>query len=304
MNLTNKEKKRIRFLTGIFGWVCLLIGGAFAFDWESLTKEMYDIYKYGPIVQIACDVPNQELNVTMTVDTDGKSELYFIPHGEAGPINVWLYVVDFYAPFSWRILENTESITLYSLNEHSYAAYPSSAVSGEGQAVAFRMHFQEGEYAISRIALQPMNGRQFLREKEASWFRLPYVCPWVSSDPEDIYTAYDNGGYFNDPKFISKTIDGATLYLSSLSILASAPNHAYVNPGLVLESVSPETTPKGYYFLWRCNEFFSPLVQYTDITWQTAFERKGAVAGLFFGLGTSCLWMVHQHPIKKGRKQR
>lgn len=131
---------------------------------------MYDIYKYGPIVQIACDVPNQELNVTMTVDTDGKSELYFIPHGEAGPINVWLYVVDFYAPFSWRILENTESITLYSLNEHSYAAYPSSAVSGEGQAVAFRMHFQEGEYAISRIALQPMNGRQFLRERRQAGF--------------------------------------------------------------------------------------------------------------------------------------
>ncbi len=304
MNLTQKEKERIRRWAGIFGGVCLLIGVIFAIDWELFTKEMYDVYKYGPIVQVACDVPNQELTVGMIVDTDGKSELYFIPHGVAGPINVWVNVTDLYAPFAWRVLENAEGMTLLSQNGHSYVAYPSGAVSGEGQTVAFRMHFQEGEAVVSRIAIQPINGRQFLREKEESWFRLPCICPWVASDAEDIYTAYDSGGDFNDPKFAGKTVDGAALYLSALSILASAYNPAYVNPGLVLKSVSPENSTKGYYFLWKCNEFFFPLAQYTDMTWQTSFERKGTVAGLFFGLGTSCLWMVYQHPIKKGGKRR
>lgn len=258
MNLTQKGKERIRCWTSISGCVCLLIGMIFAVDWEPFTKEIYEVYKYGPIVQIACDVPNQQLDVGISVDTDGNSELYFISDAEKGPINVWVHVTDLYSPFAWKILENTENMTLHSQNEHSYAANPSGAVSGQGRTVTFRMHFQKGEEAvISRIAFQPMNGAQFLHEKEESWFRLPCICPWVSGDVEDIYAAYDDDAYFDDPKFVNKTIDGEPLYLSALSILASAYNPAYVNPGLVLKSVSPENLTRGHYFYWHGNEFFS-----------------------------------------------
>lgn len=228
--------------------------------------------------------------------------MYFVYTGEADIPIYGFYIVDPYAPFSWKILSDAESVSLSTKNDHEYTASPSNAISGEGKTAAFHLNFVKGNLTFVRIVLQLENGRYLLEEKEKCWFRVPCIYPWITSDSNSLYQDRNNGLLLDEPNQTSKTLNGITLCQPKLEIEASLYNSSYVNPGLVMDSIFPESLVSGYYIFWaRRTKFFS-LVQYTDSTWKATFERNETLAGFCFGIGSSLLWMTRQHLDEKKRK--
>lgn len=247
---------------------------------SSSKKRVYDTW--GPLVRIACDQADQDIDIVLSTDSTGQASILFSYNvADSAPfeeVNFWVNIIDHCSDFSWEIKSNAEAMLAETLNGKDYIASALDSESGAGRIAVFRLSCRKGCSAMSGIDLQ-INEQDFVIKDNGEYIvRLPCVCPWITTyagtrldDMNWIATFLDDfkkaGTRFDDLNWINKTVNGSNLYSSVLNIKASTDNLTYSNPNLSVSSIFPQDRLTQDYIWWDASMFFMPQVYYIDASW-------------------------------------
>lgn len=294
----------IFIVVGIFLIIFSVVGYVIRPDilGDSINKEVVS----DPLVQFACNRPNQELTVYSMTDRYGENTMTFIwkqdseySSAKYDEITLWAWASD-EIDFNWSCEGEVQAMKFYDSNGVADIATELDTNEGTGKRMLFMLKFYRHKNTyMNVIRIKSEDYKAFNAER--CTLRVPCMVSWhsvgkanerYSEGAEWSKNSLESNGVATDDKdIINRNLNGEDLYLPLFNYTATVEDLSQIDSNYRLEnadeliSENEHFMNQGIYLRWDGSFFFLPRVEYTVLDYDTENTFNSNVWLTILGLG-------------------